>query len=234
MKSLLPLCLLPGLSHGVVTTLTPTDIHGGDTNTTSFSDGNVTLTPFIGSTAATFNSLAARLGIDDQTGTGTNNAAFNDPDLDPNNGNEEKLQFAFAPTVGLSQISYDFSRADGPGTGFSNDGVIISGFTADPTLTFSATITNLFYAWDATSGSVRINIPGGAFNNDDISINFDPDASRGQTLLLSVTDESQGPTQAQTGGQFAVLNISYDVVPEPSALALRAFGGRALLRRRRG
>lgn len=230
-------CIALGLTAiaapAAVTSLTPADINGGDTNTASYSDGNVTLTPFIGSTQATFNANAVRLGIDDQTGTGTNVNAFNDPDLDTNNGNEEKLEFDFSMTVGLSQISYDFSRADGPGTGFSNDGVIISGFTADPTITFSAAITNLFYAWDSGSGSVRINIPAGAFNGNDISINFDPDASRGQTLLMSVTDGTQGPTQAQTGGQLAIVGIAYDVVPEPSISLLGGLGLLGLLRRRR-
>lgn len=243
MKPLVILCLVPGLSYGTVTLLTPTDINQGDTNTASYSDANVTLTPLIGTTASTFNANATRLGID---GQGTNNNAFNDPDLDANNGNEERLRFDFSPTVGLSQISFDFSRADGPGTGFSDDGVIITGFVADPSITFvslespAATIPDtLFYAYDAVSGSVRINISasdsGGnpVFNGNDIGINFDPNASLGQTLLLSATDTNQAANQAQTGGQIAITGISYEVVPEPSAALLGALGLLGLLRRRR-
>lgn len=208
-------------AQAAVVNLTPADINGGDTNTASYSDGNVTLTPLIGTTPATFNDNAVRLGID---GTGTNVNAFNDPDTDPNNGNEERLEFDFSLTVGLSSIVYDFSRADGPG---SDDGVIISGFTSDPTITFSPAVTNLSYVWNALSGSVRINVPGSGFSGTDIAINFDPNASLGQTLLMTVTDTTQA------GAQLAVTGISYDVVPEPSIALLGGLGLLGLIRRRR-
>ena len=213
---LLVLGLMATASQGA-TTLTAAIINGGDTNRTSFTDGNVTLTPFLGAVAATFNAHAVRLGMDE---VGSNAAAFNDPDVNPNNGNEEKLQYAFAPTIGLSQISYDFSRADGPG---ANDGVIITGFISDPGVTFSVTNANLFAVYDA--GTLRLNIPGVLFSGTETFINFDPNASLGQTLMMSVTDTTQA------GAQFAIRSISY--VPEPSVAILGSIGLLRLLRRRR-
>ena len=213
---LLLLGLMATASQGA-TTLTAAIINGGDTNRTSFTDGNVTLTPFLGAVAATFNTNTARLGMDE---VGSNAAAFNDPDVNPNNGNEEKLQYAFAPTIGLSQIAYDFSRADGPG---ANDGVIITGFISDPGVTFSVTNANLFAVYDA--GTLRLNIPGVLFSGTETFINFDPNASLGQTLMMSVTDTTQA------GAQFAIRSISY--VPEPSVAILGSIGLLGLLRRRR-
>lgn len=186
-------------SYAVVINLTPTDIHGDDTNTASFTDGEITLTPFIGATQDTFNGNAVRLGLDD---AGTNNNAFNDPDTDPNNGNEERLEFAFSATAALANIVYDFSRADGPG---DDDGVIISGFNADPQISFSVDNANLFSVYNAGTGTARLNIPGTLFNGTDVSINFtNLEASRGETLLMSVTDTTQA------GAQLAITGIGYD------------------------
>ncbi len=176
--------LIAAPALALVIDLTPGQINNGDTNTASFTDGKITLTPFVGETQSTFNANAERLGID---GTGTNANAFNDPDVDPNNGNEEKLQFEFDATVGLSRIAYDFSRADGPGL---DDGVIITGFLVDPQVSFSVDNPNLFGNYAA--GRLRLNIPSGLFNGNDVDINFGvPSASAGQTLLLSVTDTTQ-------------------------------------------
>lgn len=188
----------------VVTTLTPGDINGLDTETTFFTDGNLTLTPFIGETQATFNGNATRLGIDDQ---GTNANAFNDSDTDPANGNEEILRFEFASGIGLSQIAYDFARADGPG---ANDGVFISGFLADPFVSFTLadepfTDPRLTTSYDAGSGTVELDIPGALFNGNDIQVNFARvAASEGQTLSLVATDTTQA------GAQFPITSISYD------------------------
>lgn len=215
-------------SQAAVTSLTPADINGGDTNRSTFTDGNITLNPLEAGVASTFNDNSVRLGIDDTptpAGTIANNVnAFNDVDVDPNNGNEQQLEFIFAPTVGLSQIAYDFSRADGPG---DDDGVIISGFTADPGVTFSVSNPNLFAVYNSVAGAVRLNIPGGLFSGTDVFVDFDPDASRGQTLLLKVTDTTQH------GAQLAITGISYDVVPEPSIALLGGLGLLGLLRRRR-
>lgn len=197
----------------VVTTLTPDLINLGDSTTASFSDGNLTLTPFIGETQATFNDNAVRLGIDDQ---GTNLNAFNDPDTDPANGNEEFLRFEFASGIGLSQFAYDFSRADGPGP---DDGVFITGFIADPVVSFSlagAPFTNaaLTTSYDALTGTVELDIPGSLFNGDDIEVNFGaPAASEGQTLQLSVLDTTQA------GAQLAITSISYSDDFDPLPLA---------------
>lgn len=190
-------------TYGVVTTLTPGEINGLDTETASFTDGNLTLTPFIGATQATFNGNAARLGIDDQ---GTNANAFNDPDTDPANGNEEFLQFELASGIGLSQFAYDFSRADGPGP---DDGVFISGFLADPLINFTLAdapfeSTALTTSYDSSSGTVELDIPGVLFGGDNIQVNFGrPAASEGQTLMLSVLDTTQA------GAQLAITSISY-------------------------
>lgn len=189
----------------VVTSLTPDLISLNDTETTSFTDGNLTLTPFLGETPTTFNGNATRLGVDD---AGTSNAnAFNDPDTDPANGNEEILEFIFAPGIGLSQIAYDFARADGPGP---NDGVFISGFLADPFVNFTLddapfTDARLTTSYDALTGTVELDIPGALFNGNDIQVNFGRvAASEGQTLSLVATDTTQA------GAQFPITSISYD------------------------
>lgn len=193
----------------MITKLLPSDINGLDTNTASFSDGNVTLTPFIGGVQDTFNGNGARLGID----SGTNANAFNDPDVDPINGNEETLTYDFAANVGLAQMEYDFSRADGPDAA---DGVVFTGFLSDPNVTFSVVDPNLFAVYDGGAGSVRLNIPGVLFGGTLVAVNFNPVASLGQTLQMSVTDTTQA------GAQLAIRSISYDVIPEPTALALLA------------
>lgn len=189
-------------AQAVVINLDPLTITGGDSSTASFSDGEITLTPLQAGVPATFNEAAggqARLGIDD---FGTNINAFNDPDTDPNNGNEEQLRFEFSATSALANIVYDFSRADGPG---DNDGVIITGFNADPLITFSVDNPNLFSVYDAGSGTARLNIPGSLFNGTDVVVDFTNfEASRGETLLMSVTDTTQA------GAQLAITGIGYD------------------------
>ncbi len=188
-------------------TLTPGDINGLDTNTTSFSTGSgigspgdLTLTPLIGNTPATFNDNATRLGIDDQ---GTNAAAFNDPDTDPNNGNEEKLRFEFG-SAGLTQIDFDFARADG---GTADDGLTITGFLADPGVTVS--VPEFTPVFDALSGDLFLELPVGiSFVSPDVSIFFgNPSASEGQTLELRVTDTDQA------GAQFPITLIAYEDSP---------------------
>ena len=209
-------------SEATTITLTPTDIHGDDTNTASFTDGNLTLTPTIGAGPTTFNGNPARLGVD---GVGTNNNAFNDPDTDPNNGNEEILTYEFATDVGLSQIAYDFSRADGPGAA---DGVVFTGLLSNPNVTFSVSDPNLFAVYDVGTQSVRLNIPGQLFGGALVEVNFAPSASAGQTLTMTTIDTTQA------GAQLAIRSISYTVIPEPTTATIAGIALVVGLVRRRG
>lgn len=175
--------------------LTPANINLGDTNTAGFSNADLTLTPLQGGNPATFNANATRLGIDD---FGTNANAFNDPDVDPSNGNEEQLRFVFAANAGLTELGWDFSRADGPG---ANSGVFITGFSADPGATVSAGGGTASYS----NGKLTIKIPGSSFSGTLRTLTLaNPGASTGATLLLSVTDEDQA------GAQLAIRGISYE------------------------
>ena len=205
---LLAACVLANPAFAsVTTTLTPGDINGGDTNTAMFDDGLLQLTPFIGGAAATFNADASRLGIDNN---GTNNNAFNDVDTDPNNNNDERLGFSFASTVGLSQIGWDFARADGV-----DGGVSISGFIADPMATFSGQATGYTSTYDSGTGTLFFEVPVSAFTNDDGFLNLgNLSASAGQSLLLRVADLDEA------GAQLPITTISYTTlkpVPEPAA-----------------
>jgi len=178
-----------------VVTLTPAMINGGDTNRAQFTDGNITLTPLQSGVQATFNASAARLGIDD---FGTNANAFNDPDTDPDNGNEEQLRFEFTSNAGLTGISWDFSRANGPDT---RSGVNISGFLADPGASATGPgITAITY----TDGNLNIQLSGAAFVATNGFLTLDAGASAGATLLLTVTDTDQ------PGAQLAITSISYE------------------------
>lgn len=198
------------LGHADIVNLTPGQINGGDTNTASFSDGFLTLTPEVGGVASTFNASAARLGID---GTGTNANAFNDPDIIPNNGNEETLVFDFGATAGLVSLSWDFSRADGPG---ADDGIFISGFLFDPNATFTganATVPTSSANYDAVTGTLNFDIT--AFNGNVNTLNLNAAASLGQSLNLRVQDTTQ------PGAQLAITGISYNsAVPEPASAAI--------------
>lgn len=205
--------------------LTPTDVHGNDTTTASFSDGALTLTPFVhdgtGYAPNTFNGNPARLGID---ANGTNNNAFADPDVTVGNAGEEALEYNFAAGFGLSRVSYDFSRADGPGV---NDGVVFTGFTSNPVVSFSVVDPDLFAVWNGVN-AVRVNIPGRLFGGALVDINFNnPAASDGQTILMTINDTTQA------GPQLAIRGIAYSSIPEPTALALCGLVAVAGVARRR-
>lgn len=177
-------------------TLLPSDINQGDSATSSFSNGDLTLTPLQGGTPATFNAAAARLGIDD---FGTNANAFNDPDTDPDNGNEEQLEFVFAASAGLTGLSWDFARADGPD---AQSGINISGFSSNPGA--SATGPGVG-AVTYSNGTLNIQLSGAAFSDTDGVLTLsNPGASAGATLLLTVTDTTQA------GAQLPITSISYE------------------------
>lgn len=209
-----------------IVTLTPDVINGGDTNTSVYDNSEIRLSALIGGAAATFNASGARLGIDDQ---GTNANAFNDPDTDPNNGNEEMLQMEFVSNTGLTQMSWDFSRAQT---------VTISGFLADPGASFSGQFSDpngvepdLSATFDAIAGALTFSLPFNiSFGNNDGFLDLaNAAASAGATLTLKVTDDSQA------GAQFALTSLSYDnAVPAPAVLGVIGAAGILGTRRRRG
>lgn len=212
-------------ASAAVVTLTPDQINGGDTNTAQFDNGEIRITPFIGDTQATFNTNAGRLGVDDQ---GTNGQAFNDPDTDPNNGNEEKLVLDFVATSGFTQLGWDFSRAES---------VSISGFLADPGASFSGqnfdpngVEPDLSATYDANTGTLSFSLPFNiAFGNNDGFLDLaNAAASAGASLTIKVTDTSQA------GGQLAITSLSYEnAVPTPGAAGVLGLALAASARRRR-
>ncbi len=94
---------LPGSLQAALVSLTPADINGGDTNTASFTDGNITLTPYVhdgtGFVQDTFNANAGRLGIDNNP-LGTNNNGFTDGDQIVGNVGDEAMELAFRAARG--------------------------------------------------------------------------------------------------------------------------------------
>ena len=212
-------------SHAAIVSLSPSDINGLDTTTTNFNNGEVSMTPFRGGLPVTFNGNATRLGID---GVGSNNNAFNDPNTTVGDADDESLEIVFQPSIGLTQLSWDFSRADGPGP---NDGVLISGFTVDPgaTIVFGGAGTRTGSV-SYNAGVLQIDITGADFSGDIDLVNLsNPAASAGQTLVLTVNDTTQ------TGAQLAIRGFQYDndVIPEPSSFALAALAGLGIALRRR-
>lgn len=216
-------------SFGAVVLLTAADINGADTNRTFFDNGEIRLTPLIRDAAgvpqpATFNANAARLGID---GNGTNNNAFNDANTTFGDLGDELLRFELGPTSALTQISYDFSRANGS---TPNSGIFISGFLSNPNVTGSGNLTATTQSFNATTNTLRLLT--NSFSGTATFINFDPQASVGQTLTLRINDEGQA------GAQLAIRSISYDnaivAIPEPSSVAMIGLlCGAGILRHRR-
>lgn len=177
-------------------------------------DGHVTLTPYAaGLTLGTFGAGSNFFGV---VGNGNDNNV-RDADGNPaTTADREAIDMTLDATVGLSEVSFIWARADGPA---ATDGIVISGFLADPGasttsgvgITYNAGTIYLNYAWDA--GVTR------TFSFSNL------DASKGQTLRFSANDSNQ------TNAQFAFNTITY--VPEPSAALLGGLGLLALLRRRR-
>lgn len=204
-----------------IISLTPSDVHGEDTNTSMFDNGDVTITTTYNGAPATFNASANFLGSD---GGPSGPNGFNDEDTDATNGNSELLILDFEANAGLASLSWSFSRAV----------VAISGFTADPFASFTGQTDDgggnfLTSSYDDVTGTLTFELPFGiSFNANVGTLVLDAAASAGQTLTVTVTD----PNQA--GAQLAVTGLSYDnMVPTPGAVAVLGLGGLAAARRRR-
>jgi len=133
---------------------------------------------------------------------GTNGGAVDDADGNPaTTGDQESLAFQFNSTVGLSMISFTFTRANP---------IRISGFSSNPgaTVTTDPGSSNITAAWDANNNSVTIFHP---WHGGDISeVSFAaPGASAGQTLTLSVED------LGEAGPWAAIHSVTYDTVSTP-------------------
>jgi hypothetical protein len=215
---ILALSLSVSLSQAAV--IAAASITNGSSSYTT-PDSMVTLTPYSTVTGAgTIGTFGVSVPADPSLaffGPGTDNKVA-DTDGDSTTTNDrEAVDITLDATVGLSGITLRWTRA----AGAAPDGVVISGFTADPGattstgvgLTYNSGSLFLNYSWDA--GTVR------AFNFSNLN------ASNGQTLRFSVTDaDNPGP-------QATINSISYDTIPEPSSALLTALAGLALLRRRR-
>lgn len=209
-RLLILLGLFTTASHAA--TITAPDITSGSSSFTT-SDGLVTLTPYSDVTGTgTVSTIGTGVNF---FGPGSDNK-ISDTDGNPaTTGDREALDIELAATVSLSGISFRWTRA----AGASPDGVVISGFLADPGastssgvgITYSAGSLFLNYAWDA--GTIR------SFTFSNLA------ASQGETLRVTVTDvDNAGP-------QATINTITY--VPEPSVAILGALGALGLLRRRR-
>lgn len=185
-------------------TLTPLQIHGGDTTTASFSNADLTITPTRGgvSDGITFNADAVRLGIDGFPGQGENPNAFSEADDIFGNGNEEGFILELSESVSLTQIAFDFSSFAGSNP---TDGLQISGFVSDPGASLAG-----FGAGNAgntvtfADGTVTV-IFTNSFGDPETFLNFENlEASSGQTLTATVGDSIPASIS-----QLAVISISY-------------------------
>jgi hypothetical protein len=207
-----------GLSSPRADIILPTDPAGINTYTTA--DGLVTLNAY-----ATVDPLVEGVFSPDFIGVLGGNNGVNDDDGDPATGNDrEAIDIILDPTVGLIQIQFQWTRADGP---LPTDGVQISGFVADPGVALSGGSGTATASFDAGLGSIFINHPwdGGNITTVDFS---NLAASAGQTLRIGTNDSTE------TGPQAPMTSISYAIIPEPSTLALLGIGaGLMRIRRRR-
>lgn len=208
-------------ASATVMTLTPGTVNQGNTNSTVFNDGNVTITPLLGGVPNTFNGNANRLGMDTifPDGTSTNANAFNDIDANVNNGNDEGFSMEFIPTTGLVSLTWSFSRANGP---LPQDGVNISGFASDPGAVLSGAVGTSAVTFADGTLNIQIN----NFVAASTTLTLNPAASAGQTLTVTVLDSTQA------GAQLSITEIAYEdtipsvpatiVVPLPETIDLPA------------
>lgn len=199
-----------GASSASAVTITGATTQNAGANFTT-TDGLLTLSAFNSTNpdvAGVFNTGDFGIGV-----SGTNEAALN---------NTQAIDWAFGSTVGLSQLQFQFSRVNGP---LATDGLRIAGFLSDP----GATDGGSFFEdvrWDEGSKSVFVEI--GTYDGTARILNFaSPFQSAGQTLRMNMLDSDLADPQV------AITSMSYDVIPEPSGIALLLVSGLGLTLRRR-
>lgn len=215
--------------------ITDADIPGGASSFTT-GDGLVTLTPTVGGAPATIGGGGSGCCF------GVGNDQINDADGDPSTtGDQEALGIDFDASVGLTSISFIFTRAtteilNGNVVGPAEDGIRISGFLADPGVSYfsednpGGTLNNISevesVTYDALSGTLNIDHAwrGGAVTVFEFS---NLAASLGQTLSITVADQDEANPQAN------VRAITYAPVPEPASLTAAALVATMIGRRRR-
>lgn len=193
-------------------------------------DGLVTLKAYNSTSPAvptTFNTNPGFIGVSFTGDPANQQNGINDTDGNPATRNDqEAIDILFTPTVGLAEIAFAWSRADGTA---ATDGIQISGFTSDPGVSGVLLPTAGGFRdirWDSGSGSVFAELSGSEFNGTLRTLSFSNlSASLGATLRITANDSDQAAPQA------AIASITY--IPEPSSALLGGLGILGLLRRRR-
>ncbi|RIK84338.1 MAG: hypothetical protein DCC67_05015 [Planctomycetota bacterium] len=205
-------------AHAV--TFDHTSITAGAVSYTT-ADAKVTLTPFAaGGGAGAFGPTSGCcIGVNG----GTNNGGVDDADGKPDTaGDRERLDITLSANVWLNEIGFIFTRANGP---LPTDGIVISGFLSDPAATLDPAAASAGVTSTYDSGTLYVNHGwrGGAVS----VVSFaNAGASLGRTLSIAVNDSNEASAQA------VVNQLSYTVVPEPSAFVMAGIGALVLGARR--
>lgn len=196
------------------------DLTSGDATYTT-PDGKVTLNPMaVGGVPGTLGVAPCCFGV---TG-GTNNVAVTDGDGDPlTSADRENLDIVLAGDAYLTDLNFLFTRANGPNL---NDGIEISGFSANPGATLDAGAIGDGASTSYSAGTVYVNHPwrGGNITTVTFSNSL---ASLGQTITLGANDSDE------TAPQAALNSIGYQAVPEPTTLMLGSLAMLCMAARRK-